>query len=82
MQHKIYEVTSHYKKARSVILDSFSTQAEAVIFAREAAINYVETGSADPLVSITVINKTTKKTLSTFYPDHYEADCLDDDDDG
>lgn len=82
MQNKIYQVTSHYKKAGAVMLDRFSTQPEAMSFARDAAINHIEPGSGDPLISITVSNRTTNKTLSTFYPDPYEAETLDDDDDG
>ena len=81
-QDKIYQVTSHYRKAGAVMLDRFGTQPEAMSFALEAAINHIESGAGDPLISITVSNRTTNKTLSTFYPDPYEAETLDDDDDG
>lgn len=82
MLHMIYEVTSHYKKAGAVVLGRFSTQPEAVTFARDTAINYIESGSGDPLISVTVTNKAANKTLCSFYPDPYEAESLDDDDDG
>lgn len=81
MLHMIYEVTSHYKKAGAVVLDRFSTQPEALAFARDAT-DCIEPRSDDSLVSVTVTNQATKQTLSTFYPDFYEADSLDDDDDG
>jgi hypothetical protein len=82
MPHKIFEVAGHYRKAGAVVLERFGTQAEAVSFAREAAINYVEPGGGDSLIRFTVKNQATRQTLSTFYPDRYEADSLDDDDDG
>lgn len=82
MPYKIYKVTSHYKKAEAAILDEFGTQPEALVFARDAVNNYMETGTGDSLVSITVTNKATNQILSTFYPDFYEADSIDDDDDG
>lgn len=80
-QNKIYEVTAHYKKAGAIVMDRFSTQSEALAFARDAT-DRIEPGADDSLVSVTVTNQTTKQVLSTFYPDFYEADCLDDDDDG
>ena len=79
--NKIYEVTSHYKKAGAVVMDRFSTQPEALAFARDAT-DSIEPEAGDTLVSVTVTNQATKKILSTFYPDFYEAECLDDDDDG
>jgi hypothetical protein len=79
--NKIFEVTSHYKKAGAVVMDRFSTQSEALAFARDAA-DSIEPEAGDSLVSVTVTNQTTKRILSTFYPDFYEAECLDDDDDG
>lgn len=78
---KTFEVISHYRKAGAVLLARLDSQAEAVARARDTAIGYVETGG-DFLIAITVVTTTTRKTLSTFYPDRYEADCLDDDDDG
>jgi hypothetical protein len=81
MPHDTYEVAGHYKKAGVVVLERFGTPAEAVSFARDAAINYVETGGDFP-ISFTVTNRATEQTVSTFYPDRYEADSLDDDDDG
>jgi len=80
--YKIYEVTGHYKKAGAVVLDKFSTQPEALSFARDTVIDCVEPGPGDSLISVTVTDKATGQTLSTFYPDPYEADSLDDDDDG
>lgn len=79
--NQIYEVISHYNKAGAIVLDRFATQAEALAFAREAT-DCIEPQSGDSLVSITVSNQASKQILSTFYPDFYEADCLDDDDDG
>ena len=79
--NKIYEVTSHYKKAGAVVMDRFSTQPEALAFAR-GATDAIEPEAGDSLVSVTVTNQATRKILSTFYPDFYEAECLDDDDDG
>jgi hypothetical protein len=38
--------------------------------------------SIQSAITVTVTNQATKQVLSTFYPDFYEADCLDDDDDG
>ena len=82
MMDKNYEVTGHYKNARKAVLDRFGTQSEALTFARDLVINYTEPESGDLLVSITVINRATNKILSTFYPDPYEAESMDDDDDG
>ena len=82
MLNKIYKVTGHYKKAGAVMLDEFSMQTDALAFARDAVDDYVETGPGDFLVSVAVTNKVTNQILSTFYPDFYEADSLDDDDDG
>ncbi len=79
--NKIFEVTSHYKKAGAVVMDRFSTQPEALAFARDAT-DSIEPEAGDSLVSVTVTNQATKRILSTFYPDFYEAECLDDDDDG
>jgi len=81
MSNNIYEVTSHYKKAGAIVMDRFSTQSKALAFARDAT-DFIEPRSDDSLVSVTVTNQATKQILSTFYPDFYEADCLDDDDDG
>lgn len=81
MPNKIYEVTSHYKKAGAIVMERFSTQPEALVFARDAT-DCLEPRSDDSLVSVTVTNLATRQTLSTFYPDFYEADSLDDDDDG
>jgi hypothetical protein len=77
----IYEVVSHSRKAGAAVLERFGTQAEALVFARRI-VDEIEPGPGDTLVSITVADKATGKTLSTFYPDRYEADSLDDDDDG
>lgn len=82
MSNKIFQVTGHYKKAGAVVLEGFGTRPEALAFARDAVINCIEPGAGDSLVSITVTDKATNQTLSTFYPDPYEADSLDDDDDG
>lgn len=81
MSHEIYEVVSRYRKAGAVVLERFGTQTEALIFARRT-VDDIESSPGDILVSVTVGNKATGKTLSTFYPDRYEADSLDDDDDG
>jgi len=81
MPNKIYEVTSHYKKAGAIVMDRFSSQSEALAFARDAT-DCIEPRSDDSLVSVTVTNQATRQSVSTFYPDFYEADCLDDDDDG
>lgn len=81
MSNKTYEVTSHYRKAQAVVLDRFSTQTEALAFARDA-IDQIEPAPGDCLVCVTVTNGATNKVLSTFYPDFYEAESLDDDDDG
>ena len=78
---KIFEVTSHYKKAGAIVMDRFGTQSEALAFAR-GATDSIEPEAGDSLVSVTVTNQATKRILSTFYPDFYEAECLDDDDDG
>ena len=80
-QNNIYEVTSHYKKAGAVVMERFGTQSEALVFARNAT-DTIEPEAGDALVSITVTNQATRKVLSTFYPDFYEAESLDDDDDG
>lgn len=82
MPNKSFEVKGKFRKRGTVVLDSFSTRAEALAFARDATDNYVEPESRDSLVSITVIDKATGDTLSTFYPERYEAESLDDDDDG
>jgi hypothetical protein len=79
--NKIYEVTSNFKKAGAVVLDRFGTQSEAMAFARSAT-DTIEPEESDSLVSVTVTNQVTKKILSTFYPDFYEAESQDDDDDG
>ena len=81
LSNKIYEVTSHYKKAGAIVMDRFSSQPDALAFARDAT-DSIEPRSDDSLVSVTVTNQATKQILTTFYPDFYEADCLDDDDDG
>ncbi len=81
MANNIYEVASHYKKARAVVLVRFSTQPEALSFARRA-VDEIKPASGDALVSVTVTNKAANEILTTFYPDFYEAECLDDDDDG
>ena len=80
-QNKIYEVTSHFKKAGAVVMDRFSTQSEALAFARDAT-DSIGPEEGDSLVSVTVTNQVTRKILNTFYPDFYEAESLDDDDDG
>jgi hypothetical protein len=77
----IYEVTSNFKKAGAVVLDRFGTQPEAVVFARNAT-DTIEPEEGDSLISVTVTDQVTKKILNTFYPDFYEAESLDDDDDG
>ena len=82
MSNKSFEVKGKFRKRGTIVLDSFSTRVEALAFARDAADNYVEPESRDSLVSITVIDKATNESLSTFYPERYEAESLDDDDDG
>lgn len=82
MPYKNYAVTCHYKKAGAVVLDRFGTQAEALSFARDTVIDWIEPGSGDSLIAVTVTDSATRQTLSTFHPDPYEADSLDDDDDG
>jgi hypothetical protein len=67
--NKIYEVISHYKKAGAVVMDRFSTQPEALAFARDAT-DSIEPEAGDSLVSVTITNQA------------YEAECLDDDADG
>lgn len=82
MSGRNFEVRGRFRKRGSVLLESFGTRLEALAFARDAADNFVEPESRDPLVSIAVIDRTTGGTLSTFYPERYEAEALDDDDDG
>ncbi len=82
MPTKSFEVKGKYRKRGTVLLASFSARTEALAFARDAADHYVEPESRDSLVSITVIDKATNESVSTFYPERYEAESLDDDDDG
>lgn len=82
MADKTIEVAGRYRKRGAVALATFDTRLEALTFARETAANHIEPGSGDSLIAVTVTDKATGKTLSTFYPDPYEADTLDDDDDG
>lgn len=82
MLDKTFEVAGRYQKSGAVVLDRFGTQLEAVTFARETAASCIEPGIGDSLIAVTVTNKATGKTVSTFYPDPYETDSLDDDDDG
>lgn len=82
MSSRNFEAKGKFKKRGTIVLGSFSTRAEALAFARDAADNHVEPESRDSLVSITVMDKATNESLSTFYPERYEAESLDDDDDG
>lgn len=82
MSNRNFEVKGKFRKRGAVVLSSFGTRLEALAFARDAADNYVEPESRDPLLSITVVDRASNETLSTFYPERYEAESLDDDDDG
>lgn len=82
MPDKTFEVAGRYRKRATVVLDRFGTRLEALTFAREAAAVCIEPGTGDALIAVTVTDRATGKTLSTFYPEPYEAESLDDDDDG
>ncbi len=82
MSSRNFEVKGKFRRRGTVVLNSFGTRLEALAFARDAADNYVEPESRDPLVSVMVVDKAANDTLSTFYPERYEAESLDDDDDG
>ncbi len=81
MPNRIFEVTGKYRKRGAVVLGRFGTRLEALAFARDAADNCVEP-AGDSLVCVMAIDKAASEVLSTFYPERYEAESLDDDDDG